>query len=105
MTILPEDHLEWTPPRCSHGNIILGCPESDCSAQNAYLDQQNIAIDAWYEWQRSEARRIVREALGLPSEATARCVECGGIIHWQECPTGGWWIHENHPADDHDGKS
>lgn len=19
-----------------------------------------------------------------------------------ECPTGGWWIHDEHPADDHD---
>lgn len=29
------------------------------------------------------------------------CVECGGVVFWQECPTGGWWIHEHHRAEYH----
>lgn len=33
---------------------------------------------------------------------TATCITCRGALLWQECPTGGWWIHEQHPDDDHD---
>lgn len=52
-------------PRCSHGQIILGCPRSDCDDQNTYLAAQQAMLAAWEERQRQEARRIVREALGL----------------------------------------
>jgi hypothetical protein len=34
----------WSPPRCVHGRIILGCPRDDCPTQLAYLDQQNAAL-------------------------------------------------------------
>lgn len=30
------------------------------------------------------------------------CAVCGGGIRYQACPTGGWWIHDTHPADGHD---
>jgi hypothetical protein len=30
------------------------------------------------------------------------CRVCGDVIGWIDCPTGGWWKHTNHPADDHD---
>lgn len=30
------------------------------------------------------------------------CVTCGGACWWQDAPTGGWWIHDLHPDDDHD---
>jgi hypothetical protein len=30
------------------------------------------------------------------------CVVCGGLIGWINCPTGGWWAHVQHPADNHD---
>jgi hypothetical protein len=30
------------------------------------------------------------------------CAECKGAIGYVECPTGSWWAHETHPADDHD---
>lgn len=23
------------------------------------------------------------------------CVHCGGSCFWQDCPTGGWWIHDS----------
>jgi hypothetical protein len=55
----------WQPPRCIHGNIILGCPHDDCPTQTAYLDQQNAALDDYYRWQQENARRIVRQMLGL----------------------------------------
>lgn len=32
----------------------------------------------------------------------AECVVCAEAIWWQSCPTGGWWVHERHPADGHD---
>jgi rubredoxin len=30
------------------------------------------------------------------------CTRCGGEVIWQDCPTGGWWYHLDHPADNHD---
>ena len=34
-------------PRCTHGNIILGCPEDDCPEQNAYLEVMNGRLREW----------------------------------------------------------
>ena len=39
---------DWGPPRCIHGNIILGCPHDDCPTQLAYLDQQEAAMRAYH---------------------------------------------------------
>lgn len=36
---------------------------------------------------------------------TASCEVCEEIMVWIECPTGGWWRHVDHPADDHDGEA
>jgi hypothetical protein len=55
----------WTPPRCIHGAIILGCPHEDCPTQIAYLDQQNAAVSEYEQRQQDAARRFVRSALGL----------------------------------------
>ncbi|MGV9676375.1 hypothetical protein ACWDSJ_13930 [Nocardia sp. NPDC003482] len=38
-------------------------------------------------------------------EITSTCTTCEGAISWIPCPTGGWWAHEEHPADDHDATS
>ncbi len=40
--------------------------------------------------------------MNVPQEKQVECV-CGGMIWWQACPTGGWWIHLVHSLDDHDG--
>ena len=44
-------------------------------------------------WQIREAARDPR--IGL-------CRTCNMAAHWVDCPTGGWWAHEVHPADNHD---
>jgi hypothetical protein len=36
-------------PRCSHGNIILGCPHDDCPEQLDYLAVMNGRYSAWYK--------------------------------------------------------
>jgi hypothetical protein len=30
------------------------------------------------------------------------CAPCGQPIAYIDCPTGGWWAHDEHPADEHD---
>lgn len=30
------------------------------------------------------------------------CNKCYKTCHYIDCPTGGWWAHDIHPADDHD---
>lgn len=32
----------------------------------------------------------------------ATCTACGQPCGWIDCPTGGWWAHQIHPADGHD---
>ncbi|WBP89492.1 hypothetical protein [Kitasatospora cathayae] len=38
--------------------------------------------------------------MSQPQPAT--CTTCHTAIHWIDCPTGGWWRHDQHPADNHD---
>lgn len=45
---------------------------------------------------------IVARELGDPEPSTFRCSKCGRSIWWQDCPTGGWWVHDVHFPDDHD---
>lgn len=40
-----------------------------------------------------------------PHKPMADCAVCGAAIRWQDCPTGGWWIHDVHPSDGHDAKA
>ncbi|KWT63143.1 hypothetical protein ADL21_04565 [Streptomyces albus subsp. albus] len=30
------------------------------------------------------------------------CAACEAPVAWQDCPTGGWWHHLDHPGDGHD---
>jgi hypothetical protein len=38
----------------------------------------------------------------MATHFSGKCIECQTQCWWQDCPTGGWWIHTNHPADNHD---
>lgn len=38
----------------------------------------------------------------LSDPGQMQCAACDGAVGWIDCPTGGWWAHETHPADDHD---
>lgn len=57
--------MAFDPPRCRHGNILLGCPNALCPEQNAYVAEQKAALARWEAAQQAAARRIVRDALGL----------------------------------------
>lgn len=41
-------------------------------------------------------------ALGDPKPITFYCNLCGRSIFYQDCPTGGWWIHDFEFPNDHD---
>jgi hypothetical protein len=51
---------------------------------------------------RYERWRAVLNGETPPS--TSRCAACVEVVGWIDCPTGGWWAHEQHPTDDHDAK-
>ena len=47
------------------------------------------------------------ESIAWPPPANIRtsvCEVCQTNIFWQDCPTGGWWIHHQHPKDSHDAR-
>ncbi|WP_186818731.1 hypothetical protein [Nocardia ninae] len=43
-----------------------------------------------------------RAGYGTPLDIWTQCEDCGGRINWLAAPTGGWWAHSAHPADNHD---
>lgn len=48
---------------------------------------------------------MLMHALGDPEPVVFHCAECGCSIWYQDCPTGGWWIHDAPGKDDrHDAK-
>jgi hypothetical protein len=49
---------------------------------------------------RFERWRAVLDGQTPPS--TSVCHVCNGVAGFIDCPTGGWWAHEQHPADGHD---
>lgn len=64
---MPDDDLDDF--RCLHGNLLLGCPHKDCPEQNAYLAEQDAAMEAWYERQREETMELLSHLVaghGLP---------------------------------------
>lgn len=49
--------------------------------------------DGWRAWMRNRADELEHSKL---------CSACGQLAYWIDCPTGGWWKHVDHPADEHD---
>lgn len=41
---------------------------------------------------------------GHQADTRVLCFTCGTAIEWIDCPTGGWWAHDQHPADGHDAR-
>lgn len=66
---------DWQPPRCVHGNILLGCPHDDCPTQMSHLDQLAVALRDYEHHQNQAARDCVRSALGLPLDKY-ECPDC-----------------------------
>lgn len=48
--------------------------------------------DGWRAWMRQRAETL---------EQSRRCIRCGALVHRIPCPTGDWWAHIDHPADNH----
>lgn len=38
----------------------------------------------------------------MTDQSRTTCRTCVTPIAWIDCPTGGWWAHDEHPADEHD---
>lgn len=49
-------------------------------------------------------QRLAATAAAADGPSTSVCGVCSGVVGWVDCPTGGWWAHETHPADEHDAK-
>lgn len=44
---------------------------------------------------------MLMHALYDPKPVVFRCNVCGRSIWYQDCPTGGWWVHDIHFDSDH----
>ena len=49
---------------------------------------------AIYPWDAERRGKHARPARGT-------CLTCKGVLVWQDCPSGGWWIHEANPSEHH----
>jgi hypothetical protein len=45
---------------------------------------------------------LLAEIRRLRTQPSMVCINCETPVGWVDCPTGGWWAHEQHPADGHD---
>lgn len=55
------------PPRCSHGRILLACPE-DCPEQDALLKQYQDALHAWEARLRKNTKDMIKRGSGPHGE-------------------------------------
>jgi hypothetical protein len=108
-------------------HTCVWCGKPSCKAGQAYCDTCQREADAirervikrtvarWVAWPDSWAADGVGGAMRRDQElpepegprygtwaARARCATCRGRIGYVDCPTGGWWAHATHPADEHD---
>jgi hypothetical protein len=92
------------PLRCSVCNEIVGTAvlTYDGEAEATLVADSDHHLDHHAEGCSIGAaiRRAATEHLSVALED--RCRVCGGSINWIDAPTGGWWQHAAHPADDHD---
>lgn len=44
----------------------------------------------------------IRTILDYVRQPIHRCDVCSNLIHWVNCPTGGWWSHFKHVSDYHE---
>lgn len=63
------------------------------AAEKVSMVHDQDSDDGWRKWLRERAAAL---AEGQP------CRECDKPAIWIECPTGSWWSHVDHPADEHD---
>lgn len=67
------------------------------AAENLYAELTRGVAHAQVRQHLIDAHRA--EVL---AEAAPPCAVCETPIEWVACPTGGWWAHHTHPADEHD---
>lgn len=77
-----------------------GSPEHQHAQQrgNAALAQMETAIRVWVAANPADSD-------STEQQLTATCTVCGQQATWTDCPTGGWWTHDAHPADGHDAQA
>ncbi|AWT42598.1 MULTISPECIES: hypothetical protein [Streptomyces] len=51
---------------------------------------------------RTDVPAMAAEIRRLRAQADMVCALCETPVAWIDCPTGGWWAHDEHPADGHD---
>ncbi len=80
---------DFVVPRCSHGNIILGCPHDDCPEQSAFLETQREAMRQYDEMMRGNARDAVRKMMGMRVE-TSEEIPRGSALFVRDGKLVGW---------------
>ncbi|MER6183075.1 hypothetical protein [Streptomyces sp. NPDC001652] len=76
--------------------------EVDRNALRVYMavaDAEQLALAK--DWARPVASTDA-EIRRLRVNPPMVCINCETPVGWVDCPTGGWWAHETHPADGHD---
>lgn len=125
-------HAVWPEDDITEDDITMGIAGWACHLSNWRMSTDDFGLawafeEGWEE--RRSVLELAMELLGLDSVAlleeedrdaaiaglralasapltdqpiTATCTTCGQPCGWIDCPTGGWWAHDGHPADGHD---
>lgn len=94
--MMPDPRETPSPNGCRH------CGEEERDHARVWLPDIG-----WHTWQApTDAQRLERmrrrKRWDGESLYTEPCTVCREPIFWQPCPTGGWWVHVQHPENGHD---
>jgi len=81
-------------------------PWNDASSVDATLvEQRTLFRQDWRPVSSPQAKDEVQTNLDELIRRGLKCAVCHSPVFFQDCPTGGWWIHHTHPDDGHDAVS
>lgn len=84
----------WAPNGFKERNELIA---QDCTQLLAIRHAKSTTYGSGWtaDYAESLGKTVDRIKIGI-------CTICTGAAMWFNCPTGGWWIHQYHPEDEHD---
>ena len=98
-----------SPGSCNYRERVARLEDEDYWDDQAHdgddeerAPEQMAANAAFIAHAREDVPALLAEVRRLRATPPMACINCETPVGWVDCPTGGWWAHETHPADEHD---
>jgi hypothetical protein len=78
----------------------------DLTVDATIVEQRTVFRLEWRPAGSAQKSDEVTMGIDEAIKSGLKCARCQDVISYQDCPTGGWWIHRfRHPEDSHDAVS